>query len=169
MFSSRSSTEEESDSRLIHSFWQNPVHQAEVLAFLLLTRSCSQLLNAAHIPSPSDLTCLQSQQWRTAFTSNLLLFASPQELLGLFLRSHLKKVWWWHIHHNPPFLKSPDQRPWFCFSLSWLFNAWYKFIWVWEQIGIYKLSLQAICLCRIKWFRSVVSDACLVLQKWDNS
>lgn len=35
-----------------------------------------------------DLFCLQSQQWRIAFTSNLLLFESPQELLSL-LRSQL--------------------------------------------------------------------------------
>lgn len=44
---------EESDSRLTflaesRSSW------AEVPAFLLLTRSCSQLLNTAHILSPSD-------------------------------------------------------------------------------------------------------------------
>lgn len=49
----------------------------------------STALGVAHIPSPSDLFCLQSQQWRIAFTSNLLLFESPQELLSLFLRSQL--------------------------------------------------------------------------------
>lgn len=122
-------------------------------------KRCSHSLTQRPLQSskPAVKNCLYIKSltlWISSGTAQSPLKVSPDNV--------------WHIHNNPPFLKSPDQRPWFCFSLSWFFNAWYKFIWVWEQIWVYKLSLQAIWLCRIKWFRSMVSDACLILQKWNN-
>lgn len=167
VFSSRSSTEEESGSRLIHIFlaescssgWGSCLPAIDKKLLSAPKRCSHSLTQWPRLSSkPAVKNCL--------YIKSLTLCISSGTAQSLFKVSPDNV---WHIHNNLPFLKSSDQRPWFCFSLSWLFNAWYKFIWVWEKIGVYKLSLQAIWLCRIKWFHSVVSDACLVLQKWNNS
>lgn len=125
VFSSRSSTKEESDSRLTFLAESRSLGWGSCLPaidkkLLSTPEHCSHSLTQWPLLSskPAVKNCL--------YIKSLTLWNSPGAAQSLF---NVSPDYIWHIDNNQSqLIRNLD----FCFSLSFFFNAWYKFIWVWE-------------------------------------
>lgn len=92
-------------------FWQNPVLWAEVPAFLLLTRSCSQLWTLLTFSHPVTTFVFKASSEELPLYQ-ISYSETPQELLSLF---NVSPDYIWHIDNNQSqLIRNLD----FCFSLS---------------------------------------------------